>query len=155
MLDPQVPVFIAEIAPKNLRGGLATSNQVWKVELKSPVTRMIVLTADMMVHWLHVQLLICSGSSATYIIGALVAWRNLVLVGMLCSHQHFIHCCSSNSDRRELSEKIWSRFSALCPLASWAFLHSRVAKMAGKALPVLAKCSVKCGFLDVCGGKRT
>jgi SP family sugar porter-like MFS transporter len=51
----QVPVFIAEIAPKNLRGGLATSN----------------------------QLLICSGSSATYIIGALVAWRNLVLVGLV------------------------------------------------------------------------
>ncbi|XP_062211353.1 sugar transporter ERD6-like 16 isoform X2 [Phragmites australis] len=50
-----VPVFIAEIAPKNLRGGLATSN----------------------------QLLICSGSSATYIIGALVAWRNLVLVGLV------------------------------------------------------------------------
>ncbi|RLN42447.1 sugar transporter ERD6-like 16 [Panicum miliaceum] len=51
----KVPVFIAEIAPKNLRGGLATSN----------------------------QLLICSGSSATYIIGALVAWRNLVLVGLV------------------------------------------------------------------------
>uniref|UniRef100_A0A0E0KE07 Major facilitator superfamily (MFS) profile domain-containing protein n=1 Tax=Oryza punctata TaxID=4537 RepID=A0A0E0KE07_ORYPU len=28
-------------------------------------------------------LLICSGSSATYIIGALVAWRNLVLVGIV------------------------------------------------------------------------
>uniref|UniRef100_J3LNZ7 Major facilitator superfamily (MFS) profile domain-containing protein n=2 Tax=Oryza brachyantha TaxID=4533 RepID=J3LNZ7_ORYBR len=54
VLSYVVPVFIAEIAPKNLRGGLATSN----------------------------QLLICSGSSATYIIGALVAWRNLVLVGI-------------------------------------------------------------------------
>nr|CAB3500730.1 unnamed protein product [Digitaria exilis] len=55
VLSYVVPVFIAEIAPKNLRGGLATSN----------------------------QLLICSGSSATYIIGALVAWRNLVLVGVV------------------------------------------------------------------------
>uniref|UniRef100_A0A0D3FIS0 Major facilitator superfamily (MFS) profile domain-containing protein n=2 Tax=Oryza TaxID=4527 RepID=A0A0D3FIS0_9ORYZ len=55
ILSYVVPVFIAEIAPKNLRGGLATSN----------------------------QLLICSGSSATYIIGALVAWRNLVLVGIV------------------------------------------------------------------------
>ncbi|KAL6593786.1 hypothetical protein ACP70R_048687 [Stipagrostis hirtigluma subsp. patula] len=54
VLSYVVPVFIAEIAPKNLRGGLATSN----------------------------QLLICSGSSATYIIGALVAWRNLVVVGL-------------------------------------------------------------------------
>ncbi|GJN31558.1 hypothetical protein PR202_gb19970 [Eleusine coracana subsp. coracana] len=55
VLSYVVPVFIAEIAPKNLRGGLATSN----------------------------QLLICSGSSATYIIGALVGWRNLVLVGLV------------------------------------------------------------------------
>ncbi|WVZ57038.1 hypothetical protein U9M48_007482 [Paspalum notatum var. saurae] len=55
VLSYVVPVFIAEIAPKNLRGGLGTSN----------------------------QLLICSGSSATYIIGALVAWRNLVLVGLV------------------------------------------------------------------------
>ncbi|PAN50052.2 hypothetical protein PAHAL_9G456000 [Panicum hallii] len=55
VLSYVVPVFIAEIAPKNLRGGLATSN----------------------------QLLICCGSSATYIIGALVAWRNLVLVGLV------------------------------------------------------------------------
>ncbi|KAJ1297028.1 hypothetical protein BS78_01G346700 [Paspalum vaginatum] len=55
VLSYVVPVFIAEIAPKNLRGGLATSN----------------------------QLFICSGSSATYIIGALVAWRNLVLVGLV------------------------------------------------------------------------
>lgn len=55
VLSYVVPVFIAEIAPKDLRGGLATSN----------------------------QLLICSGSSATYIIGALVAWRNLLLVGIV------------------------------------------------------------------------
>ncbi|VAI19627.1 unnamed protein product [Triticum turgidum subsp. durum] len=53
----QVPVFIAEIAPKDLRGGLATSN----------------------------QLLIVCGSSTTYITGALVTWRNLVLVGIVPS----------------------------------------------------------------------
>ncbi|KAM0842581.1 hypothetical protein ACQ4PT_058290 [Festuca glaucescens] len=55
ILSYVVPVFVAEIAPKDLRGGLATSN----------------------------QLLICSGSSATYIVGALVAWRNLVFVGIM------------------------------------------------------------------------
>ncbi|KAM0908902.1 hypothetical protein ACQ4PT_015169 [Festuca glaucescens] len=55
ILSYVVPVFIAEIAPKDLRGGLATSN----------------------------QLLICSGSSATYIVGTLVAWRNLVFVGIM------------------------------------------------------------------------
>nr|CAB3500731.1 unnamed protein product [Digitaria exilis] len=49
----KVPVFISEIAPKEIRGGLATSN----------------------------QLFICSGCSAAYIIGALLPWRSLVVVG--------------------------------------------------------------------------
>jgi hypothetical protein len=31
----QVPVFISEIAPKDLRGGLASSNQVGELELDS------------------------------------------------------------------------------------------------------------------------
>uniref|UniRef100_A0A453L9R0 Major facilitator superfamily (MFS) profile domain-containing protein n=1 Tax=Aegilops tauschii subsp. strangulata TaxID=200361 RepID=A0A453L9R0_AEGTS len=57
VLSYVVPVFIAEIAPKDLRGGLATSN----------------------------QLLIVCGSSTTYITGALVTWRNLVLVGIVPS----------------------------------------------------------------------
>ncbi|KAF7066528.1 hypothetical protein CFC21_072499 [Triticum aestivum] len=55
VLSYVVPVFIAEIAPKDLRGGLATLN----------------------------QLLIVCGSSSTYIIGALVTWRNLVFVGIV------------------------------------------------------------------------
>ncbi|KAG8063302.1 hypothetical protein GUJ93_ZPchr0003g17991 [Zizania palustris] len=55
VLSYVVPVFISEIAPKDLRGGLASSN----------------------------QLFICSGCSATYIIGALLSWRSLVLVGLL------------------------------------------------------------------------
>ncbi|XP_010941736.1 sugar transporter ERD6-like 16 isoform X3 [Elaeis guineensis] len=50
-----VPVFIAEIAPKQLRGGLTTIN----------------------------QLLICGGLSLCYIIGTLVTWRTLVLVGLV------------------------------------------------------------------------
>ncbi|RLN40663.1 hypothetical protein C2845_PM01G15900 [Panicum miliaceum] len=48
----KVPVFISEIVPKDIRGGLATSN----------------------------QLFICSGCSAAYIIGALLSWRSLVVV---------------------------------------------------------------------------
>lgn len=50
-----VPVFISEIAPKDLRGGLAASN----------------------------QLFICSGCSAAYIIGATISWRSLVIVGLV------------------------------------------------------------------------
>ncbi|KAK6130381.1 hypothetical protein DH2020_035886 [Rehmannia glutinosa] len=50
-----VPVFIAEIAPKNLRGGLATLN----------------------------QLMIVCGASVAYILGTVVTWRTLALTGLL------------------------------------------------------------------------
>ncbi|XP_044421097.1 sugar transporter ERD6-like 16 isoform X1 [Triticum aestivum] len=55
VLSYVVPVFISEIAPKGLRGGLAASN----------------------------QLFICSGCSAAYIIGATISWRSLVIVGLV------------------------------------------------------------------------
>lgn len=50
-----VPVFIAEIAPKNLRGGLGTINQV----------------------------LIVSGASVAYLLGAVISWQLLALTGIL------------------------------------------------------------------------
>lgn len=50
-----VPVFIAEIAPKNLRGGLTTLNQV----------------------------MICAGVSVSFIIGTLITWRALALSGLI------------------------------------------------------------------------
>ncbi|KAI5654067.1 hypothetical protein M9H77_31254 [Catharanthus roseus] len=50
-----VPVFISEIAPKNLRGGLATIN----------------------------QLMIVSGSSVAYLLGTFVSWRTLALTGLV------------------------------------------------------------------------
>nr|XP_018686370.1 PREDICTED: sugar transporter ERD6-like 16 isoform X1 [Musa acuminata subsp. malaccensis] len=55
VLSYVVPVFIAEIAPKNLRGGLTSLN----------------------------QLLLVGGNSVAFIIGTLVSWRALVLVGVL------------------------------------------------------------------------
>ncbi|XP_068659146.1 sugar transporter ERD6-like 7 isoform X2 [Aristolochia californica] len=50
-----VPVFIAEITPKNLRGGLTTVN----------------------------QLMICCGASTGFILGIVLTWRTLALVGLL------------------------------------------------------------------------
>ncbi|CAH9136679.1 unnamed protein product [Cuscuta epithymum] len=50
-----VPVFIAEIAPKNLRGGLTTIN----------------------------QLMIVCGASVAYLLGAVMTWRYLALIGIL------------------------------------------------------------------------
>ncbi|KAM1001588.1 hypothetical protein TB2_007951 [Malus domestica] len=50
-----VPVFIAEIAPKNLRGRLTAVN----------------------------QLMICVGSSVSFIIGVVVSWRALALIGIV------------------------------------------------------------------------
>ncbi|XP_010912096.1 sugar transporter ERD6-like 16 [Elaeis guineensis] len=55
VLSYVVPVFIAEIAPKNLRGGLTTLN----------------------------QLLICAGSAVAFIVGTFVTWRTLVLIGLI------------------------------------------------------------------------
>ncbi|XP_047334331.1 sugar transporter ERD6-like 7 isoform X2 [Impatiens glandulifera] len=50
-----VPIFIAEIAPKNMRGALTTLN----------------------------QLMICTGVSVSYIIGTLISWRVLALTGLI------------------------------------------------------------------------
>ncbi|CAL5415851.1 unnamed protein product [Camellia sinensis] len=50
-----VPVFIAEIAPKNLRGGLTTLN----------------------------QLMIVTGSSVAFLMGTVITWRSLALTGLL------------------------------------------------------------------------
>jgi len=50
-----VPVYIAEITPKGLRGGFTT------------------------VH----QLLICLGVSVTYLLGSFIGWRILALIGMI------------------------------------------------------------------------
>ncbi|MCL7048604.1 hypothetical protein MKW94_030000 [Papaver nudicaule] len=50
-----VPVFIAEIAPKNLRGGLTTAN----------------------------QLMIVIGASVAFLMGTVVSWRTLALTGLL------------------------------------------------------------------------
>ncbi|KAJ8441711.1 hypothetical protein Cgig2_019098 [Carnegiea gigantea] len=50
-----VPIFIAEIAPKELRGGLTTLN----------------------------QLLIVTGSSVTFLLGSIISWRALALTGLV------------------------------------------------------------------------
>ncbi|KAK7292332.1 hypothetical protein RIF29_08110 [Crotalaria pallida] len=50
-----VPVYIAEIAPKNLRGGLATTN----------------------------QLMIVIGASMSFLLGSIIDWRQLALAGLV------------------------------------------------------------------------
>ncbi|XP_074316535.1 sugar transporter ERD6-like 16 [Silene latifolia] len=55
VLSYVVPIFIAEIAPKDLRGGLTTLN----------------------------QLMIVTGSSMSLLLGSVISWRNLALVGLL------------------------------------------------------------------------
>lgn len=50
-----VPIFIAEIAPKNLRGGLTTLN----------------------------QLMIVVGSSLAFVLGTVISWRSLALTGLV------------------------------------------------------------------------
>ncbi|RWR93662.1 Sugar/inositol transporter [Cinnamomum micranthum f. kanehirae] len=55
MLSYVVPVYIAEITPKNLRGGFTA------------------------VH----QLMICCGGSLTYLFGTIITWRILALIGTI------------------------------------------------------------------------
>ncbi|GKU86694.1 hypothetical protein SLEP1_g1185 [Rubroshorea leprosula] len=66
-----VPVFIAEIAPKELRGALTAAN----------------------------QLLIVSGVSVSFVIGTFVTWRALALIGKrLC---HLIKCFQASNKREK------------------------------------------------------
>ncbi|XP_031131198.1 sugar transporter ERD6-like 5 isoform X1 [Ipomoea triloba] len=57
VLSYVVPVYVAEITPKNLRGAFTNVN----------------------------QLMICCGVSVTYLVGAVIAWRPLAVIGMLAS----------------------------------------------------------------------
>ncbi|GER24790.1 major facilitator superfamily protein [Striga asiatica] len=67
-----VPVFIAELAPKDLRGALTTIN----------------------------QLMICTGVSVSFIIGTLLTWRALALVGIIpCAVLLFGLCIIPESPR--------------------------------------------------------
>ncbi|XP_061359658.1 sugar transporter ERD6-like 16 [Gastrolobium bilobum] len=50
-----VPVYIAEVAPKNLRGGLGTTN----------------------------QLMIVIGASVSFLMGSVISWRELALAGLV------------------------------------------------------------------------
>lgn len=76
MVD-QVPVFVAEIAPKNLRGGLTAMNQVTTSSLNK------YFFMSFMGFTLSMQLMICCGMTTTFIVGTFVTWRNLVLTGKL------------------------------------------------------------------------
>ncbi|XP_068659705.1 sugar transporter ERD6-like 16 [Aristolochia californica] len=72
VLSYVVPVFIAEIAPKHLRGGLTTVN----------------------------QLMICTGVSVTFIIGTIISWRMLALAGLIpCGSLLFGLCFIPESPR--------------------------------------------------------
>ncbi|CAO2185160.1 unnamed protein product [Urochloa humidicola] len=51
----QVPVYISEITPKNLRGGFATVN----------------------------QFMICCGGSLAFVLGTFIPWRSLAVVGVV------------------------------------------------------------------------
>lgn len=62
LLSYVVPVYIAEITPKNLRGAFTAVN----------------------------QLMICCGVSLTYIIGIIVSWRILAMIGTIPSLVQFL-----------------------------------------------------------------
>ncbi|KAL1188146.1 Sugar transporter ERD6-like 5 [Cardamine amara subsp. amara] len=78
-----VPVYIAEITPKNLRGGFTTVHQV----------------------------MICLGVSATYLLGSFVGWRILALIGMVpCVVQMIGLCIIPESPRWLAKVGRWEEF---------------------------------------------
>jgi MFS transporter, SP family, ERD6-like sugar transporter len=88
----QVPVFISEIAPKDIRGSLGTSNQVRKIGAKGSSFVLFWWMTKIINTHLCMQLFICSGCSAAYIMGALLSWRSLVLVGN--NYDYYMYVCS-------------------------------------------------------------
>lgn len=77
----QVPVYIAEITPKNLRGGFAAVNQVkernWILQ-----KHVYVCDSSDKILW---QLMICCGGSLAYLLGTVLTWRILAIIGKTIS----------------------------------------------------------------------
>lgn len=80
LLD-KVPVFIAEIAPKNLRGSLTAANQVNIFKSCNSLKSQYEQVADIV--FLFLQFMICGGVSVSFIIGNVLTWRTLALVGKI------------------------------------------------------------------------
>ncbi|XP_030460628.1 sugar transporter ERD6-like 10 isoform X1 [Syzygium oleosum] len=75
-----VPVYIAEITPKNVRGAFASFNQV-RINLDHYV---FALSCQCVTFWSifpEMQFMQACGFSLTYFVGTIVSWRTLALIG--------------------------------------------------------------------------
>ncbi|KAK4763960.1 hypothetical protein SAY87_013398 [Trapa incisa] len=83
--DAKVPIFIAEISPKDLRGVLTAINQVNPKYYfcSSLMTYRTLFLSISIVSFLSSQLMICAGVSVSFIIGNVLSWRTLALIGLV------------------------------------------------------------------------
>ena len=82
----QVPVYIAEIAPQNLRGGLGSVNQVGSGSVYHEcfdeyLQKALITSQTTQICMLSVQLSITLGIMLTYLLGLFVEWRILAVLG--------------------------------------------------------------------------
>ncbi|KAJ0431911.1 putative major facilitator, sugar transporter, major facilitator superfamily [Helianthus annuus] len=79
-----VPVYIAEISPKELRGGLTTLNQV-NLDAYISITfcfffsKFELGTLQRFIFCLFIQFMIVTGSSISFLLGTVVSWRTLAI----------------------------------------------------------------------------
>ncbi|XP_023904688.1 sugar transporter ERD6-like 5 isoform X6 [Quercus suber] len=114
LLSYVVPIYIAEITPKNLRGGFTT------------------------VH----QLMICCGVSLTYLIGAFVNWRILALIGTIpCLVQLLGLFFIPESPRwLEYTETLQQLSEArILDLFQWKYAHSLIIPMTALGVILMDK----------------
>lgn len=102
----QVPVYIAEISPKNLRGGLTTLN----------------------------QLMIVIGASVSFMIGSLISWKTLALTGKYLEFLGKSLKKKSPLETNEYMFLVLKRTCSLHCFAPWLVLHTRISPMAGNLL---------------------
>ena len=83
----QVPVYISEITPKNLRGGFATVNQVLCLVKGEFIAECLELYLNKTAS-LFMQFMICCGASLAYVLGTFITWRTLAIIGKEVSWVH-------------------------------------------------------------------
>jgi len=83
----QVPVYISEITPKNLRGGFATVNQVLCLVKGEFIAGCLELYLNKTAS-LFMQFMICCGASLAYVLGTFITWRTLATIGKKVSWVH-------------------------------------------------------------------
>ena len=76
MLSIKTPLYVAEISPKNVRGTAVSMSQVQMVKIMLLV-KLYFANFALLIY----QLTIMVGISFTFIVGSVINWRTMALIG--------------------------------------------------------------------------